>query len=76
MTTQELRSRIHTSFSGYGQWKVSIRFRNNWYSCTTNNSMAIDRMNDDDIDHERYYVTTKQALIALWDECKSKNSLS
>ena len=37
--------------------------------------MAIDTMHDEGISYQRYYASAKQALQALYDECKRKNDL-
>jgi len=76
MTTQELKNRITTIFSGYGHQKVTIEFRNKTYSCITTNTIATDRIGDEEIRPNAFYVTEKQALLALWDECKRKNNLN
>ena len=75
MTTQELQSRISTTPSGHGHFRVEIEFRGKNYSCITNNTLAVDCMYDDDINQDRHYVSAKQALLALWNECKRKNNL-
>jgi hypothetical protein len=75
MTTSQLKDRINTQFAGHGHFKVTIDFRGKEYSCTTTDTMAIDRIGDDTIDKKRFYVSEKQALTALWNECKRKNDL-
>lgn len=76
MTTQELKSRITTRFSGYGHYKVTIEYRGKEYSCITTNMSAIDRIGDDEVRLKDWYPTEKQALLALWDECKLANNLN
>lgn len=75
MTTLDLRNKITVSFKSYGHYKVTIEYRNKEYSCVTTNTMAVDRMDDDYINHGMFYVSPKQALIALYNECKRKNEL-
>ena len=77
MTTQELNSKISFRFSGYGHFKVTIEYRGQEYTCTTTNTMAIDRINDDNDgrSYEGFYSTKKQALLSLWEECKRANHL-
>ena len=75
MTTTQLKNRINTQFAGKGHFKVTIDFRGKEYSCTTTDTMAIDMIGDDTIDKKRFYVSEKQALTALWNECKRKNDL-
>jgi len=67
MTTQQLSTRIDLRLSSYGHYRVTIQYRNKQYSCTTTNTMAVDRINSDEPD--------KSALLSLWNECKSANNL-
>ncbi len=57
-----------------GQFSVEIYFRGKKYCCMSNNTLAYDciRSNDEGL---VYYSSVKQALLALWNECKAKNSL-
>jgi len=75
MTTQELKSKVSTSFAGYGHFKVTIDYRGKQYTCTTTNTMAIDKIGDDTITRDGFYTTEKQALQSLYDECKRTNYL-
>lgn len=76
MTTQQLKDRISTKFAGHGHFKLEINFRGKKYSCTTTNTMAIDKIGrDDKRTPKRYYTTDKQALASLWNECKAKNDI-
>jgi hypothetical protein len=75
MTTKELKNRINTQFSGHGHFKVTIEFRGKKYNCTTTDTMAIDKIGDESKDLKAFYVTEKQALTALYNECKRKNDL-
>jgi hypothetical protein len=73
MTTQQFYHRIDLRLSSYGHYRVTIQYRNKQYSCTTTNSMAVDRLNSDE--RMTFYPTEKSALIALWNECKRANNL-
>ena len=79
MTTQELRSRITVRWKGYGTYKVTIEYRGKFYSCTSHNSLAYDRITGyayevpDRAVKDSY--TYKGALQALFDECKRANDL-
>lgn len=75
MTTQELRHRVNVTFEGYGHYKVTIKYRGKEYHCTSTNTIAVDRMRDDHNDSESCYPTPRQAMQALYDECKNKNNL-
>jgi hypothetical protein len=67
MTTQQLSTRIDLRLTSYGHYRVTIQYRGKQYSCTTTNTMAVDRINSDEPD--------KSALLSLWNECKSANNL-
>lgn len=75
MTTSQLKDKIRTSFAGHGHFKVEIEYRGKKYNCTTTDTMAIDKIGDDRIEPKAFYVSEKQALMALWNECKRKNDL-
>jgi hypothetical protein len=79
MTTQELRGRITIQWKGYGTYKVTIEYRGKFYSCTTHDSLAYDRITGyayevPDMAVKGSY-TYKGALQALFDECKRANYL-
>jgi hypothetical protein len=75
MTTAELFNRIDVrTTTSYGHYKVTIQFRGKQYSCTTTDSMACDRYNDEDA--KRGFYTQRDALKSLWRECKRKNNLA
>ena len=78
MTTSQLINRIEFCKTGYGHFKITIMFRGKKHACTTTNTMAIDRMQDEDtrIDKCAYYSTVKQAATALYNECKQANNLN
>lgn len=64
--------------TGYGHYKISFVHRKKTISCTTTNTLAIDRINSQDVftpNQERYGYTERQALQALYDECKRKNGI-
>lgn len=74
MTTAQLSQRIEASTTtSYGHYKVTIQYRGKQYSCTSTDSMALDRYNDEDA--KRGFYTQRDALKALWRECKRKNNL-
>lgn len=78
MTTEELKNRVSFMFSGYGHKKVTIKYRNKEYSCTSTNTGATDRINSDidGFDKNTFmFKTKKQAYLALYNECKIKNNL-
>lgn len=63
---------------GYGHYKVTFVYKGKEISCITTNTLALDRINSQDIytpNMERYTYTEKQALQALYNECKEKNNL-
>lgn len=73
MTTQELINRIDVrTTTSYGHYRITIQYRGKQYSCTTNNSLAIDKHDDE---YASGIYTQKSALLTLWNECKRKNNL-
>lgn len=78
MTTEELKYSLRVKPLGYGSYKVTIEYRNKKYTCLSHNSLAYDRINSNDWvgDKEVHCTyTKKQALQALYDECKQKNNI-
>ena len=78
MTKQELLNKVSISWKGYGTFNVTIEFRGKSYSCTSHNTLAYDRIRSDDSMSEyrsEFGYTYKQALEALYDECKRANNL-
>ena len=71
MTTKQLQDRITISAVGTGSFYVKITYRGRGYSCKSYNTLAYDAIFGGDND----YYTTKQALQALWDECRETNLL-
>lgn len=57
-----------------GVYRVWIRYRGYAYQCYSTNSMAYDTIKSDGA-CKNYYRTQKQALQALYDECKAANNL-
>ena len=81
MKTKDLEGKVEVQMgSWYGHYKVSIVYRGRLYCCNTTNSSAVDRVTTHDLELasdktvENHY-TYKQALTALWNECKRKNAL-
>lgn len=65
-------------FVGYGLYKVTFVYRGKTISCTTTNTLAIDRLSEISTVTSKTctsYYTEKQALQALYDECKWKNGI-
>lgn len=78
MNTQDLRDRITIQWKGYGTYRVTIEYRGKLYFCTSHNSLAYDRINNNDIFDNRvssYGYTYREALSALYNECKRANGL-
>ena len=75
MTYEQLYNRITVGTCCHGQFKVTIFYRNKCYECRSNNTLAYDAIKLPSITIASDYYTEKQALKALWDECKEKNSL-
>ena len=65
-------------FVGYGHYKISFVYKGETISCITTNTLAIDRLSEIDIVTPKTitsYYTEKQALQALYNECKIKNGI-
>ena len=77
MNTEELRRRITIQWKGYGNYKVTIEYRGKFYSCTSHNSLAYDRIKDIDVLDRvtAYGYTYKQACLSFYNECKRANNL-
>lgn len=79
MTTKELEQKVKYHWKGYGTYLIKIEYRNDNYECTSHNTLAVDRITGSDDWNSEYEVhcgyTYKQALEALYDECKRKNRL-
>lgn len=76
MTTAELKSRyLGRKPLGSGHFRVGFLYRGGWIFAVTTNTRALDRLDDElpERDYDRYYVTQKQALQALYNEVKRKN---
>lgn len=71
MTTEQLLERVSVRLAGTGTYEVRITYRGRDYSCRTNNSLAWDAIRWGD----RSYYTRRQALQALYDECRRKNNI-
>jgi hypothetical protein len=73
MTTQELINRIDVrNTTSYGHYRVTIQYRGKEYNCTTTDSLAVDKHDNEDASG---FYTQKSALMTLWRECKRKNNL-
>lgn len=70
MTTQNLKDKIITKFKGHGHFTVIINYNRHNYSFTTTNTLAIDKIGDSERTPSKFYITEKQALLALWNEGK------
>lgn len=78
MTLDELRRRIKVERDkGFNLYKITITYRGKEYTCKSNNSLAWDRLDDDNYrDNEvNGFYTNKGAYLAFYEECKRKNNL-
>lgn len=77
MTTEELRRRITIQWKGCGNYKITIEYKSKFYSCTSHNSLAYDRIKNSDISDkaEACGYTYKQACLSFYNECKQNNDL-
>lgn len=76
-TLNQLQKNVSFFFSGYGHNKISIIYRGKEYRCTSSNTIATDRIKDDNegINNDTYYKTKKQAFLSLYNEVKAANNL-
>lgn len=74
MNAKELFNKVQVKWAGYGQYEVTIQFRNKTYKCHSNNSLAWDDRDWEPGDGPHHY-TAKQAYQAFWDECRRKNRI-
>ena len=78
MTLQELRQRVKVQRDrGYCSYIVTITYRGKEYTCHSNNSLAWDRLDDDNYRDNEVggFYTNKGAWQAFYDECKRNNGL-
>ena len=71
MTTEQLLERVSVRLAGSGAYQVRISYYGREYCCRSNNSMAWDAIRYGD----KSYYTRRQALQALYDECRRKNNI-
>lgn len=78
MKTTELEKRVSVETCCGGSFKVRIQYRGKEYKCTSNNTTAYDRMKEGDyisLYRRTFFYTFREALQALYDECKRANDL-
>ena len=78
MTLDELKEKVFKiQFQSSGCYKIWIEYKEKYYSCLTNNTLATNRIKygSEYPKVEEYGYTLKQAFQALYDECKRKNNL-
>lgn len=77
MNTNYYRSRTKVGICTWGQFDITITYRGKTYHCTSNSTLAYDRLDDDNYP-DNYIIgfySNKQAWKALYEECKRKNNL-
>lgn len=79
MKTKDLENKIYVGVCLSGQFTIRIEYRGKTYSCKSNNTLAYDRYKNSDYflsdKQSMYGYTYKQALLAMYEECKRKNNL-
>ena len=77
MTLEQLTDKITVGVCLDGHFRVSIEYRGKCYSTTSTNTLALDRIHDQDISDTKVACsyTLKGAFQALWNECKRNNNL-
>ena len=80
MTLNQLKQKFNgATMTGYGHYRISFDIYGKERTCTTTNTLALDRINSEDYDwgtnHKKFYATIKQAYEALYNEVKRNNNL-
>lgn len=75
MTHLELKNKVSVSICIRGHFKITILFRNKLYTKTSTDTMAYDRLDEEDISKHKYYVSSKQAYLSLYSEVKNYYNL-
>lgn len=78
MNLQQLKNVVKVSREiGYCSYEVTITYRGKKYTCYSNNSLAWDRLDDDNYPDNKIvgFYTNKGAYQAFYEECKRKNNL-
>lgn len=62
---------------GYNEYVVGISYRGKNYVCISHNSLAFDRLDDEELSDNKSKggYTNRQAWQAFYDECKRHNCL-
>lgn len=77
MTLADIKEKTSVKWTGTSQYEVTIEYRGKTYKCKSNNSLAWDRLDDENYP-DNYTVglyTNKGAWLAFYEECKKKNNL-
>lgn len=77
MTIAEIKERTNVKWIGTCQYEVTIIYRGKTYKCKSNNSLAWDRLDDNNYPDNCMVgaYTNKGAWLAFYDECKRANRL-
>lgn len=70
MTLKDLQGKVYISKTGYGNYKVAVRFRNKTYAFSTTDSEVFDRIHNSDADTHvsEHGLTLKQAYEKLYNK--------
>lgn len=74
MNLDVLFDKIVIRRKGFGIYRISIFYRNKWYSVSSNNTLAYDRINNNYLYGEKqsvYGYTLRQAYLSFYNEVKS-----
>ena len=71
MTLNELQKKVRYSICISGSFQITIEYRGKELRCTSNNTMAYDRLHCNDTPSHIVdgWYTEKGAYQAMWDEC-------
>lgn len=78
MTLEQLADRVTVSGAA-SNYNVTIEFRGKFYSCRSNNTLAMDRIHEQsalrDSQRGTAGLTLRQALEQFYNECKEHNNI-
>ena len=77
MTLAEVKQKTSVKWIGTSQYEVIIAYRGREYKCKSNNSLAWDRLDDENYpdNYPVGFYTNKGAWLAFYNECKMKNNI-
>lgn len=78
MTLKQLKEKVRVERAkGYCSYLVTLKYRGKEYTCHSNNSLAWDRLDDENYRDNQVasIYSNKGAYLAFYNECKRVNNL-